>query len=611
MRAAGRTLYLELDGDSTRTRLRSPIHSDTSTTIRASRGALLGSRSCGGQTYPNYALAGSQMVEIEELPDPEVIATETVLPQADTVEFIAVNIPRGLAPAWWYRTGDTLSTPAGGSTNSIAACAGQTSCRYRVTHGGRMYVRYSNGLAGLAYYASEIVWVGKTPQYRLKLACDPARIPQGGTSTCTATTDPAGGPIDIKAWRFNSAAGLGQDSGDICAPASNPCYAAVPEDGTVYVTATVSQLVQVAAAYIDVEAWIDEPGVCTSSVASTTMMRLAADCAEPDSTMAVMTCGQVTRGEPVACTLSNLTLTDSVAGWWFSGSGMSAYSDSSYATWEGIGVQSGIVRARILDAGGQKIVSDSLVVLRRDTMRWDSQSWHYDAAVGVCPLSPLMVDTVVFAINHMKDECSGRVVRPRLAEAASLNTYESATVIGGPNNALWYVTEAYFHIWRESTISPNLNPGGRKYLVTDTAQVNKCRANMSLPGPTDSISVTWYAYNTVCEGQSTAYINGFRDGILAHEGYGTTGTNGHQSRIEMAATLETGDARWNVEWLVGPDAVILHKQVTTAIAAVELFLYTASDVPNPHQYVRNNWSGNLWWLDHETIQRFVERLVAI
>lgn len=211
---------------------------------------------CNGTKHAFYRMSGSQTATIELLPDPEVTATKTMISAMDTVQFILSNKPEGMNVLWVYYPSDTLSTPKMNPSYSyIQQCNYQLSCSVPLIHSGRMYAV----IAGVANYASPIVWVGKSAS-QLTLACTPSIVLLGARPDCAAGSS-TGDSISVQAWRL-----ISQTTGTqfvICGTI-NLCFPTINEDSYVSVTAVVGGVEQTKTVPVGI-ATAEDPGNCAQA----------------------------------------------------------------------------------------------------------------------------------------------------------------------------------------------------------------------------------------------------------------------------------------------------------------------------------------------------------
>lgn len=199
----------------------------------------------GGTDYHHvgaYMLSGTQTLSVEAVRPFEVHANRTRIAPGDTVRFtIDTDVPLG-SPRYRYVPGDTLPEP---SNNAPApySCWSQLECTAPITASGRMYAVATVGGQTLVR-PSQIVWVGERAV--LELECEPAELPAGNTTTCTATTDPEESETEILGWSWTPSA-----PGDSASPRTEACTHTEPvctvpvyESGTMTVRARVGGVEQ-------------------------------------------------------------------------------------------------------------------------------------------------------------------------------------------------------------------------------------------------------------------------------------------------------------------------------------------------------------------------------
>jgi hypothetical protein len=104
--------------------------------------------------------------------------------------------------------------------------------------------------------------------------------------------------------------------------------------------------------------------------------------------------------------------------------------------------------------------------------------------------------------------------------------------------------------------------------------------------------VNFYEFNKFCRGDSLN-LDAFYQGIYKHEGLGTTGLNGHQSRNEVAAIDPVNDPHTGAERMVQSSSALLTSILSIEIQNRDLSAFTYG---LDHDFVNNNWCGSVWIL---------------
>lgn len=162
-----------------------------------------------------------------------------------------------------------------------------------------------------------------------------------------------------------------------------------------------------------------------------------------------------------------------------------------------------------------------------------------------------------------------RFMRPDYANGES-GGISSSPVSSGPNEGLHYVSNATFYSHRGSAVNSHLrSSSSTTYTSSD-------------PGQASCSPCNWYNANDSLGGASS---QAFIAGVLNHEGYGTLGTNGHQSFYESEAGKPDHDPRAAVEDLVSRD-------LSTLIAEVERQINDLSSALESAVEAKGEPSGN-------------------
>lgn len=172
-------------------------------TVLLNRSGIHGGGGCSDGSYHYmYEFSGSQTVRVDKLDTSiSLSADRTEILRGDTVTFTTTALQGQSANNYYFRSGDTLATPAGFGGTYVGACYNKTSCRYVPPVGGRMYVTASVP-AGSDTAESQIVRIVPPG---LSLTC-PNSVVRGSTLTCTASPKPAHAKIDSVQWMFTDAA---------------------------------------------------------------------------------------------------------------------------------------------------------------------------------------------------------------------------------------------------------------------------------------------------------------------------------------------------------------------------------------------------------------------
>jgi hypothetical protein len=164
---------------------------------------------------------------------------------------------------------------------------------------------------------------------------------------------------------------------------------------------------------------------------------------------------------------------------------------------------------------------------------------------------------------------------------------------------MWYVFYVEFHMNRVGAMNDEITAFSTKYLLpNDGAQARECRRKTMKGVPKDwPVNVNFYEFNGGCKGVSLVPLY---DGLSHHEGFGSTGQNGHESQARIAAARPENDPRLGVEAYVFDNEAFLRSSVSNEVWARDMRIsaYGAS-----HDQVHSNWCGDMWvW--NETLDAY-------
>lgn len=227
----------------------------------------------------------------------------------------------------------------------------------------------------------------------------------------------------------------------------------------------------------------------------------------------------VQRGGAVSCGIQAAKTSESsitVTSWTFRDAlGRTVTSTDPTVDWNGVAVTGGNVTVQFDDGTGLREVSSSFAVSDRG-WNWarNAESTYSDATGPVCyDHTPTYNRANGVNLPMGTGDCTPqRMVQPDSYTPAG-DGFTAGTVTSGPNQGFHYIRTAKLYLRRQS--SYNL---GMRW---DAPRVALQGAQQSACGDW----ANWFEY-TLCAGYSPdAYIAGAH----AHEGYGTTGHNGHFS----------------------------------------------------------------------------------
>lgn len=239
-------------------------------------------------------------------------------------------------------------------------------------------------------------------------------------------------------------------------------------------------------------------------------------------------------------------------------------------TWSGTVVTSGDVRV-VIRVGGSDIVLASRIRVTPRSWSWGPGDWTFSAGLAPLPSGGEQAPFYQFVVTggiRMGWNCSMptqaacddyRFMRPDYLNGET-GGFTTGSVGSGPNTGLHYVTSASFYSHRGSAVNSNLESSASPiFASTDPAQAQCSPSN-------------WYDANDCLGGASSQALVA---GILNHEAYGTTGTNGHQAFYETEAAAAQFDPNATVEGIVGRSQNEVANAVTSTVDALSANLQAA------------------------------------
>jgi hypothetical protein len=230
-----------------------------------------------------------------------------------------------------------------------------------------------------------------------------------------------------------------------------------------------------------------------------------------------------------------------VASWTWSDGTSSVQGAGGRADWSGTAVASGEVSVYLTDG---TVLQGTLTVADRGwTWVKDAESTFGDGT-GVQCLHWSTPDRGGSNGINLPQGASSCAVVQRMIQPDSYDAgdgFRAVTVQDGPNKGFHYIQTATLWLRRESSINAGLGP--------DAPQVPLLRVGFG-QRPCSSM-VNWYQF-TLCQGvDPEAYITGIRN----HEGYGSTGHNGHYSTAYDAVTNPANDPMIYFDQIVGSNRI--------------------------------------------------------
>lgn len=257
-------------------------------------------------------------------------------------------------------------------------------------------------------------------------------------------------------------------------------------------------------------------------------------------------------------------------------------------SWGGTMVRDGSVTVRARVGGIEQGKSISVTIRGRE-WSWNASHWTLSEGTGDhCQpaTSPknLPVIGVAWGWNHRSSSCEEGRVDPNLRTMPDAG-YMVSSITSGPNTGLWYVATPDFRMDRASGILDAVKSGGVPLLIAAGTHSDCTEA-------LQTSAVNFYTFNGVCQDID---VGSFHLRILDHEGFGTTGLNGHEAQARIAAADPQNDPRRSVEGWSAISEAELRMIVRAVIEGVDQAIARGSDPT--HTVVKNNFSGTIWTWD--------------
>lgn len=294
----------------------------------------------------------------------------------------------------------------------------------------------------------------------------------------------------------------------------------------------------------------------------------------------------VPRGSAGECTVS--TGDGSVAEvvrWEFTDGATTVLGPNSGMKWLGTAVLSGTVTATLKD--GNALQADFGVSDRG--WRWGTHAANeYVDGSGPSCFNHTPTFGQPNGVNLPMDatDCttSRRFIQPDSYSPAG-DGFAAVTVSGGPNGGFHYVRSARYEMKRKSTYNSGLWSNAPAVQLTGQQQV-AC-----------GVWANWFGFSQCMGVDPSAYIAGAR----AHEGWGTTGHNGHFSAAYDAAIVPNNDPMILFDQRVGPRSNDLSTFIVELRREFQQRARRADDATLDTQYggttVTGNWSGSYYGWD--------------
>lgn len=299
-------------------------------------------------------------------------------------------------------------------------------------------------------------------------------------------------------------------------------------------------------------------------------------------------CPSVQRGQRVRCLVSPAGDLD-VISWSFTDGTSTVAGPSGNTEWSGPVVASGEVAVRMRD--GTVLIGMLTVQDRGWTWATHAVSEYRDGT-GVQCLNYTPTFNSIEGLNLPlgATDCSAtrRQIQPDSYDGG--DGFVAATVPGGPNRGMHYVSSASLSLRRESTYNLGVFPNAPRVPLIQTSAY----PHQTLCGRT---TANWYEFNTCMHADADGYIAGLR----AHEGRGSHGNNGHFSAAYNAVADPANDPMILFDQSVGSNSISrnafiidVRQEFHSAAEAVD---QATRDIPDGGRLVTGNWSGQTWrWL---------------
>jgi hypothetical protein len=306
-------------------------------------------------------------------------------------------------------------------------------------------------------------------------------------------------------------------------------------------------------------------------------------------------CPSVQRGQRVRCLVSPAGDLD-VISWTFTDGTSTVTGPSGNTEWSGPVVASGDVTVRMRD--GTVLVGTMSVQDRGWTWATHAVS-EYSDGTGVQCLNYTPTFNSIEGLNLPlgATSCTStrRQIQPDSYDGG--DGFVAATVPGGPNRGMHYVSSASLSLRRESTYNSGVFPAAPRVPLIQTPLY----PHQTLCGRT---TANWYEFNTCMHADADGFIAGLR----AHEGRGSHGNNGHYSAAYNAVADPANDPMILFDRIVATNTISLNAFIGEVRREFYPMAESADratrDIADGGSIVTGNWSGQTWrWLS--TDGRFV------
>ena len=310
---------------------------------------------------------------------------------------------------------------------------------------------------------------------------------------------------------------------------------------------------------------------------------------EYDSSGTLGCTASVQRGGTVSCSINSAREGEAnlvVHSWTFvDADGNTAQNLDPVVTWSGTAVVGGTVTVRFDDgSGAREIVSSFVVTDRGWSWARNAESQFSDNTGVQCSHwgTPDQGGSNGINLPWGAASCAEtkRQIQPDSYDAG--DGFVARTVQSGPNQGFHYVESAQLNLKRESSINRGLR--------LDAAQVPLLRLGLN-QRPCGTNMVNWYQFTMCQDADPEAYVRG----VYNHEGYGSTGHNGHYSAAYDAAADPANDLLIYLDRIIGVNSIgwgtfvdDVRRGFYPRAAMVD---QATQDLPNGGTIVTGNYSG--------------------
>lgn len=300
----------------------------------------------------------------------------------------------------------------------------------------------------------------------------------------------------------------------------------------------------------------------------------------------IMSCTAVARGATTNCSVN--TGDANVASWvWTDGTNL-IQGPGNTAAWSGTAVASGTVSVYLTD--GTTLQGELTVSDRGWTWAKNAESTYTDGTGPSCiDHTPTygVRNGVNLPMGATDCDTNERMIQPDSYDPAG-DGFQAQTVPDGPNRGLHYIASAKLYLRRQSTYN--------RGMLADAAPVSLAGTQRTTCGD----QANWDQFTRCMGDDPDAYVQGAH----YHEGYGSTGHNGHFSAAYDAVASPGSDLMEFLETQVGETSLSLSAFTARVRRDFQERAGRADiatmDLSNGGTIVTGNYSGPYWgWLASE------------